>query len=298
MTIAFGQLAWFIAIRLRGITKGEDGLLNLQRLPADLAAFSFDLQSERSFYYFTVVVFVLVVVGLWIVVQSPFGSVIQAIRQNEKRAAFAGYSVRSLKWVSFSLSAAISGLAGGLFALAQRSAFPDVMALHWSGIIVMMTIVGGGLVSFLGTGAGRDLLFPDSGHHRRGHRDVAPVVRPGVPAGHPVPARGARRDAPAGPFQVLGARGGSGDGGGGMRIRGFTGGGRAPLRGLDRSRASGDSPAGPLFEATGIHKRFGWQVVLERVDLRFESHRLSGIIGPNGAGKTTPLQRPDRRTAS
>lgn len=150
MTIAFGQLAWFIAIRLRGITKGEDGLLNLQRLPADLAAFSFDLQSERSFYYFTVVVFVLVVVGLWIVVQSPFGSVIQAIRQNEKRAAFAGYSVRSLKWVSFSLSAAISGLAGGLFALAQRSAFPDVMALHWSGIIVMMTIVGGGLVSFWG----------------------------------------------------------------------------------------------------------------------------------------------------
>ena len=150
MTIAFGQLAWFIAIRLRGITKGEDGLLNLQRLPADLAAFSFDLQSERSFYYFTVVVLVLVVVGLWIVVQSPFGSVIQAIRQNEKRAAFAGYGVRSLKWVSFSLSAAISGLAGGLFALAQRSAFPDVMALHWSGIIVMMTIVGGGLVSFWG----------------------------------------------------------------------------------------------------------------------------------------------------
>ena len=150
MTIAFGQLAWFVAIRLRGITKGEDGLLNLQRLPADLAAFSFDLQSERSFYYFTVVVLVLVVVGLWIVVQSPFGSVIQAIRQNEKRAAFAGYSVRSLKWVSFSLSAAISGLAGGLFALAQRSAFPDVMALHWSGIIVMMTIVGGGLVSFWG----------------------------------------------------------------------------------------------------------------------------------------------------
>ena len=43
----------------------------------------------------------------------------------------------------------------------------------------------------------------------------------------------------------------------------------------------------PLFEAAGIHKRFGHRVVLERIDLRFEPNQLSGIIGPNGAGKTT-----------
>ena len=55
-----------------------------------------------------------------------------------------------------------------------------------------------------------------------------------------------------------------------------------------------------LFEAHGIHKRFGRQVVLERIDLRFESGRLSGIMGPNGAGKTTCFNvltgrfRPDR----
>ena len=150
MTIAFGQLAWFLAIRLRGITEGEDGLLGLERLPADLGFYSVDLQSPRSFYYFILVVFVLTVVGLWMLTKSPFGAVIGAIRQNEKRASFAGYRVRSHKWVSFTLSAAVSGLAGGLFALAQRSAFPDVMALHWSGIIVMMAIVGGGLVSFWG----------------------------------------------------------------------------------------------------------------------------------------------------
>ena len=150
MTIAFGQLAWFLAIRLRGITKGEDGLLDLERLPADLGFVSVDLKSARSFYYFVLVAFVLAVVGLWVLTKSPFGAVIAAIRQNEKRAAFIGYRVRSLKWASFTLSAAVSGLAGGLFALAQRSAFPDVMALHWSGIIVMMAIVGGGLVSFWG----------------------------------------------------------------------------------------------------------------------------------------------------
>ena len=55
-----------------------------------------------------------------------------------------------------------------------------------------------------------------------------------------------------------------------------------------------------LFEATGIHKRFGRQVVLEHIDLQFESGRLSGIMGPNGAGKTTCLHvltgryKPDR----
>ena len=60
--------------------------------------------------------------------------------------------------------------------------------------------------------------------------------------------------------------------------------------------------AAPLFEAVGIHKRFGHQVVLERVDLRFESNQLSGIIGPNGAGKTTLFNvltgelKPDRGT--
>ena len=150
MTIAFGQVAWFLAIRLRGITEGEDGLLNLARLPADLGFVSLDLQSGRSFYYFTLAVFILTVVCLWILTRSPFGAVIGAIRQNEQRASFVGYQVRSLKWASFTLSAAVSGLAGGLFALAQRSAFPDVMALHWSGIVVMMAIVGGGLVSFWG----------------------------------------------------------------------------------------------------------------------------------------------------
>ena len=150
MTIAFGQVAWFLAIRLRGITEGEDGLLNLARLPADLGFVSLDLQSGRSFYYFTLAVFILTVVGLWILTRSPFGAVIGAIRQNEQRASFVGYHIRSLKWASFTLSAAVSGLAGGLFALAQRSAFPDVMALHWSGIVVMMAIVGGGLVSFWG----------------------------------------------------------------------------------------------------------------------------------------------------
>ena len=61
-----------------------------------------------------------------------------------------GYRVWLYKMAVFTISAALSGLAGGLFAMAQNSAFPDVMSLHYSGFIVMMVLIGGGMVSFWG----------------------------------------------------------------------------------------------------------------------------------------------------
>ena len=150
MTIGFGQIFWFLAIKLRHLTHGEDGLLNLDRLPADFGVASVDISSHLSMYFFSLIFFAVVVLGLWVLVHSPFGYIIQSLKQNETRAWYLGYNVNAFKWTSFTLSTAIAGLAGGLFALTQRSAFPDVMSLHQSGIIVMMVIVGGGLVSFWG----------------------------------------------------------------------------------------------------------------------------------------------------
>jgi branched-chain amino acid transport system permease protein len=150
MTIAFGQIFWTLAIKSHKITGGEDGLLKIARLPADFGIASFDLADNVAFYYFVLIVFALGVIGLWRLVNSPYGRVIAAIRQSETRAAHLGYHVWLYKVSIFSLSAAISGLAGGLFAMAQLAAFPDVMSLHQSGYVVMMTLVGGGLVSFWG----------------------------------------------------------------------------------------------------------------------------------------------------
>jgi branched-chain amino acid transport system permease protein len=103
-----------------------------------------------AFYYFVLIVFALAVIALWRLVHSPYGRVIAAIKQSETRAAHLGYNVWLYKASIFTLSAAVSGLAGGLFAMAQLAAFPDVMSLHQSGYVVMMTLVGGGLVSFWG----------------------------------------------------------------------------------------------------------------------------------------------------
>ncbi len=159
LTIAFGQVFWFSSIKLHGITGGEDGLLNIPRPPLNLGLVSFDLNDNTTFYYLALVFLGLTLVFLWRLVHAPFGRVLQAVRQNELRAQFVGYEVWRFKWAAFVLSAMFAGLAGGLFAMAQQSAYPDVMSLQQSGLIVMMVLVGGGLVCFWGPVLGVLLYF-------------------------------------------------------------------------------------------------------------------------------------------
>jgi branched-chain amino acid transport system permease protein len=159
MTIAFGQVFWFVAIKAHGITGGEDGLLKIERLPAALGAGTIDLKSNVALFYFVLVVFMMVSLLLWRLVHSPFGRIVAAIKQNETRARFVGYHVWRYKAAVLTISAGFSGLAGALFAMAQTSAFPDVMSLHYSGYVVMMTLVGGGLVSFWGPVIGAAAFF-------------------------------------------------------------------------------------------------------------------------------------------
>lgn len=150
LTIAFGQIFWFSAIKLRWLTGGEDGLLNIPRPELHLLVTSVDLNNNVALYYFAAAVLLALVILLWRLTHSPFGRILQAIRQNEMRAAFAGYEIWRFKLGVFIISAMFAGVAGGLFAMAQQSAYPDVMAVHQSGLIVMMVLVGGGLVNFWG----------------------------------------------------------------------------------------------------------------------------------------------------
>ena len=165
LTIAFGQVLWFVAIKWHSVTGGEDGLLKIERPPLRLPGVDVPLSSNEALFYFVLAVFAGVLVALWRLVHSPFGRILRAIKQNEMRASFVGHDVWRYKWVAFVLSAALSGLAGALFAMAQQSAYPNVMSLHNSGFVVMMVLIGGGLVSFWGALIGaaffilaRDLL--------------------------------------------------------------------------------------------------------------------------------------------
>ena len=159
MSIACGQIFWFCAIKLRGVTGGEDGLLGIPRPSLELGFSSIDLNGNGALFWFVACILAIVIVGLWRIVNSPFGRLLQAVRQNEMRARFIGYDVWRIKWIAFTLSAAFAGLAGGLFSMAQESAYPDVMSLHQSGLIVMMVLIGGGLVSFWGPVLGVLIYF-------------------------------------------------------------------------------------------------------------------------------------------
>jgi branched-chain amino acid transport system permease protein len=159
LTIAFGQVMWFVAIKWHGVTGGEDGLLGIRRPPLRLFGVELSLATNEAFFYFVLALLALVLVLLWRLVHSPFGRVLRAIKQNEMRARFVGYNVWLYKWIAFVVSAGLSGLAGSLFAMAQQSAYPNVMSLHNSGFVVMMVLIGGGLVSFWGPVIGALIFF-------------------------------------------------------------------------------------------------------------------------------------------
>ncbi|MCF3935189.1 branched-chain amino acid ABC transporter permease [Acuticoccus sp. M5D2P5] len=159
MTIAIGQVFFFIASKWTSVTGGEDGLLNIQRLPVDFGLFSIDIQDTASLYYLAFALYAVVVVLLWRLVHSPFGRILGAIRQNEERVRFLGYNVFIYKAIAFILSTMVAGLAGGLFAMAQEGAYIQIMNLQWSGTVVLMTLIGGGLVSFWGPVFGVVLYF-------------------------------------------------------------------------------------------------------------------------------------------
>ena len=165
MTIAFGQVLWFVAIKWHSVTGGEDGLLGIPRPPLDLGVVAWSLRSNEALFYFAVALFALVTGFLWQLQDTPFGRVMAAVKGNEERARYCGHAVWLSKFTTFVLSAALAGLAGALFAMAQNSAYPNVMSLNNSGFVVMMVLIGGGLVSFWGPVIGaaffilaRDLL--------------------------------------------------------------------------------------------------------------------------------------------
>ena len=150
MTIACAQIFYFIASKWTDVTGGEDGLLNIKRLPVDLGLAEISIQSNFSLYYLCFAAYVVIVVLLWRLVHSPFGKVLSAIKQNDSRVAFLGYNVWLYKFLIFTLSCGISGLAGALFAMAQEGAYINIMSLQWSGIVILIVLIGGGFISFWG----------------------------------------------------------------------------------------------------------------------------------------------------
>jgi len=144
VTIAFSQVCYFIAFRWSALTGGDDGLRGFSRQPLQFPGFTIDIQQNSTlFYYFLLAVFALGVGALGLVLRSPFGRTLIAIRENERRARFLGIPVERHIWLSFSISCTIAALAGALYALLNN--FADPLTLHYSlaGQLVIMVVLGG-----------------------------------------------------------------------------------------------------------------------------------------------------------
>jgi branched-chain amino acid transport system permease protein len=144
VTVAFGQVAFYIAYSWNDLTGGYDGLRGFARAPLDLGVTVIDIASNpNAFYYFLLVVFAIAVGLIAFILRSPFGRTLVAIRENERRARFLGIPIERHIWLSFSISCFFTALAGSLYALLNN--FADPMALHYSlsGEIVIMTVMGG-----------------------------------------------------------------------------------------------------------------------------------------------------------
>jgi branched-chain amino acid transport system permease protein len=150
LTLALSQVLWSLAFKFFWVTGGTDGL----RVPTPslLGAAPSDDKIEflaHHYYYYVLAVFAACVLIMWVVVHSPFGKALQAIRDNETRAEFIGIRIRRYRLIAFVISGTFTGLAGALWGPLNGLASPDILVWTFSGEIVFMTVLGG-FTTFVG----------------------------------------------------------------------------------------------------------------------------------------------------
>lgn len=144
VTIAFGQVFYYIAYRWNALTGGDDGLRGFSRQPLAFGPWRIDIvASGVAFYYFVLVCFAAAVAVMALLLRSPFGHTLLAIRENERRARFLGIPAEFHIWVAFALSCVFISFAGGLYALLNNFADPNNLHYSLSGDLVIMAVLGG-----------------------------------------------------------------------------------------------------------------------------------------------------------
>jgi len=150
LTLALSQVLWSLAFKFFWVTGGTDGLrVPTPHLLGGAIRFAVGAAEDKlgflshRYYYYVLAIFTICVAVMWVIVHSPFGKALQAIRDNETRAEFVGVQVWRYRWVAFMVSGAYTGLAGALWVPLNGLTTPDI--LHWtfSGKIVFFTVLGG-----------------------------------------------------------------------------------------------------------------------------------------------------------
>jgi len=149
LTLALSQVLWSLAFKFFWVTGGTDGI-RVASNKLTLLAGLIDFQGRGAFqrfvfayYYYVLGLFTLSTIAMWVIVHSPFGKALQAIRDNETRASFIGIPVKRYRWVAFVISGLFAGLAGILWVPLNGLTTPDILYWPFSGEIVFMAVLGG-----------------------------------------------------------------------------------------------------------------------------------------------------------
>ncbi len=274
LTLAFTAMIFSIVFRWTAFTGGENGLRGVTR-PSVLGL---AVEDQLRYYYVTATIVLAAACVAWRVVESPLGRVLVAIRENERRARFLGYPVQRYKLIAFTLSAAVTGLGGALFAFLKLFVSADLVHVAFSGEILAMSIIGG-MGQFLGPAVGgaffivfREALSEVTASWQfwfgllfMGFILFSPAGLVGLGARLLAPLRRGREEAAAMAGRVIPEPG--------QEVPAF----------LRRPEAAADG----LLECRAVTKRFGGFTAVAEVDLTLADRRLHALIGPNGAGKTT-----------
>jgi branched-chain amino acid transport system permease protein len=161
LTLAFAQIVWAICFKWNSVTGGEQGLSNVPYPNLDWMSSIPGIGGLRTSDHYYLLVLCLVGIAFALlkrIVESPFGSILTAIRENPERAEFVGINVRRYQLAAFVVAGAFAGWAGALFGIFNRGVFPDFA--HWSksAEVLIMAILGG-IGHFWGPAVGAAILI-------------------------------------------------------------------------------------------------------------------------------------------
>lgn len=144
VTLALAQCVYYIVYQMSEYSGGEDGLTGVSVRDVNLGITSVNMVQDPMGKYYIMLAFVAVAIFLFSrILNSPFGAVLEAVRENETRARACGYNVLMTRWVAFVLSGLFCGLAGALSAIHLSVVPIESLNYHQSGLAVMMALLGG-----------------------------------------------------------------------------------------------------------------------------------------------------------
>jgi branched-chain amino acid transport system permease protein len=158
ITLGFGMLFFSIAHSWLEVTGGSDGLPVFSLPSLNLFGVQLTFYAPVNMYYLVFIIVLIALFLLRLIVHSPFGLILKALRENKQRVSFIGGNVKTLRIAAFSISGAFTGLAGVLFCLFNNMATPEFMHWSFSAKPVIMSIIGGTGV-FLGPLFGAAIFF-------------------------------------------------------------------------------------------------------------------------------------------